>query len=115
MHDQLKSAFKITINWTKYQSKELIERKNWYLNCFVDPSFEGVNRLFVLSFEDDAVRKTNARYFLPKEETKDFPLWLIDKTFLINQLKMIQELMIKFKTFIYNFKISIQFAIHLRK
>ena len=41
-----------------------------YLNFSIDPSFQGVNRLFVLSFEDKNDRKKYKRYFLPKVEVK---------------------------------------------
>ena len=60
---QLKSGFKRIINWNKFQSKVAIERQYHYLDYFVDPSFQGVNRLFVLSFEDKAVRTGQTRYF----------------------------------------------------
>ena len=49
---QLKSGFKRTINWNKYQSKVSVERQNQYLDYLIDPSFQGANRLFVLSFEN---------------------------------------------------------------
>ena len=32
LHKQLKSGFRITINWNKYQSKKSIERPNQYLD-----------------------------------------------------------------------------------
>ena len=48
---QLKSGFKRTINSNKYQSDPKTYAQNKYLNYLVDPSFRGVNRLFVLSFE----------------------------------------------------------------
>ena len=35
--------------------------QNPNLNDLVEPSFEGVNRLFVLAFEDDAQRTSNKR------------------------------------------------------
>ena len=47
---RLKSGFKSTINWNIYQSEASSERKNQYLDFLIDPSFQGVNRLFVLSF-----------------------------------------------------------------
>ena len=47
-----KSGFKRKINWNKYQSKFSTERQNQYLYFSIDPGFQGVNRLFVLSFED---------------------------------------------------------------
>ena len=53
---QLKSGFKRTINWYKYQSKVTIKRQSEYLDYLIDLSFHGVNRNFILSFEDNAVR-----------------------------------------------------------
>ena len=50
---QLKSGFKRTINWNKYQSDPKTYAQNRYLNHLVNPSFQGVNRLFVLSFENE--------------------------------------------------------------
>ena len=44
---QLKSWFKRTINWNKYQSKITTQiSPNWYLDYLIHPSFQGVNRLF---------------------------------------------------------------------
>ena len=40
---QLKSSFKITINWNKYQAKVSTEGQNQYLDFLIDPSFQGVN------------------------------------------------------------------------
>ena len=45
---QLKSSFKRTINWNKYQSKVTIQSPNPYIDYITDPSFQGVNRLFVI-------------------------------------------------------------------
>ena len=67
----LKSDFKRTVNWNKYQSKVLMERQNQNLDYLVDPSFQRVDRLFVLSFEDNAHRTRDTGYFLPKVEVKD--------------------------------------------
>ena len=47
LHQQLKSGFERSINWNKYQSDP-----KTYLNYLVDPSFQGVNKLFVLSFKN---------------------------------------------------------------
>ena len=46
---QLKTGFKRAINWNNYQSEVLIERQNQYLDYLIEPIFQGVNRLFVLS------------------------------------------------------------------
>ena len=50
---QLKSGFKRTINWNKYESNIKTFAQNRYLNHLINPSFQGVNRLFVLSFENE--------------------------------------------------------------
>ena len=54
---QLKSGFNRTINWNKYESSVKTFAKNRYLNYLINPSFQGVNRLFVLSFENEDQRK----------------------------------------------------------
>ena len=51
--EQLKSGFKRTINWNKYEPKVTVEQQNQYLDFLINPSFQEVNRLFVLSFEDN--------------------------------------------------------------
>ena len=48
--DHLKSAFKRIINWNRYQLQITAEMPNQYLDYLVEPGFQGVNRLFVLSF-----------------------------------------------------------------
>ena len=53
---QLNSGFKRIINSNKYQRKVSRERVNKYLDFLIDPSFQGINRLFVLSFENEAQR-----------------------------------------------------------
>ena len=37
----------------------------------IDPSIQGVNELFVLSFENEAVRTEHTGYYFPKEGIKD--------------------------------------------
>ena len=47
---QLKSGFERKIVWNKYLSKPEVLKKNPNLNHSVEPSFQGINRLFVLAF-----------------------------------------------------------------
>ena len=56
---QLKSSFKRVINWNKYLSKPELLAQNPNLNHLVEPSFQGVNRLFVLAFEGDVQRTSH--------------------------------------------------------
>ena len=65
---QLKSGFKVTINWNKYLSKPELLTQKPNLNHLMKPSFQGVNRLFVLSFENDTQRINIKRYYLPNVE-----------------------------------------------
>ena len=51
---QLKSGFKKTIYLNKYQLKVTTERQNQYLDYLSDYlSFQGIDRLFVLLFENN--------------------------------------------------------------
>ena len=63
---QLKSGFRRTINWNKYQSDPKSYAQNRYLNHLVNPIFQGVNRIFVLSFENKNDRTSHSNYYLPK-------------------------------------------------
>ena len=45
--------FKRTINWNKYQTYVSTERQNQYLDFLLDWNFQGVNRIFVLPFENE--------------------------------------------------------------
>ena len=70
LFQQLKSGINI-YNWNKYQSKISTEKQNQYLDHLIDPIFQRVNRLFVLSFKNNADRTAHTRYDLPKVEIKD--------------------------------------------
>ena len=80
----LKSGFKRTISWKKCLPRpELPQNPN--LNHLIETSFQGVNRLFVLVFEDDAQRTCNNRYHIPNVEIKDYNVIIDGKIFSINQ------------------------------
>ena len=57
---QLKSGFKRVINRNKYLSKPDLLAPNPNLNYLIEPSFQGINRFFVLSFEND-IQKTDTK------------------------------------------------------
>ena len=59
---QLKNGFNRTMTWNKYLAKPELLAQNENLNYLMEPSFQGVNRLFVLAFEDDTQRITRKRY-----------------------------------------------------
>ena len=75
--EQLKIGFKRTIKWNKYRSEMSNQTKNNNLNYLIDRTFTIVNRLFVLSFENEDDRTSFSKYYVPKVEIKDFNV-LID-------------------------------------
>ena len=83
---QLKSGFKRTISWNKYLSKPELLAQNPNLDL-VEPSFQGVNRLFVLAFENDAQRTSNKRYYIPNVEIKDYNVMIDGKNFFDQPVK----------------------------
>ena len=85
MLGQLKSSFKRAINWNKQQTKVSTERQKQYLDFLIDPSFQGVNKFFVLSFENEAQRTSYKRYCLPSIEIKNYNVMIDGQNFLINQ------------------------------
>ena len=84
---QLKSGFKRVINWNKYSSKPELLRRNPNLNHLVEPSFQGVNRLFVLAFENDTQRTSHSGYYLPNVEIKDYNIMINGENFLDQPIK----------------------------
>ena len=84
---QLKSGFKTTINWNKHQRKVSREGVNQYLDFLIDPSVQGVNTLFVLSFENECDRKVHTGYYLPKVEIKDYSVIIDGKNVMDQPVK----------------------------
>ena len=80
---QLKSGFQRTIKWNKYRSEITNQTKTNHLNHLIDPAFTKVNRLFVLSFEDEEERTCFSKYYVPKVEVKDSNVLIDGKIFLM--------------------------------
>ena len=79
--EQLKSEFKRTIKWNKYISEMTNQTKTSDLNYLIDPTFNKVNILFVLSFENEEDRTSFSKYYVPKVEIKDFNVLIDGKSF----------------------------------
>ena len=84
---QLKSGFKRAINWNKYLSKPELLAQNPNLNHLIESSFQGVNRLFVLAFENDNHRTTHDRYYLPNVEIKKYNIMINGENFFDQPIK----------------------------
>ena len=84
---ELESGFKKIINWNKYQSKCRNKEQNRYFNYLIDPSFQVVNRCFVLLFENSTDRKVHTKYYIPKTEIKDCNVVIDEKNFVDQPIK----------------------------
>ena len=78
---QLKAGFKRTIKWNKYRSEMSNQTKNNNLNDLIDPAFTNVNRLLVLTFENEEDRTSFTKHYVPKVEIKDFNVLNDGKSF----------------------------------
>ena len=87
LHQQLKSGFKRVISWNKYLSKPALLGRDPNLNHLVEPSFQGVNRLFVLAFKNDEQRTLHSGYYLPSVELKDYNMMIRGENFFDQPIK----------------------------
>ena len=76
--EQLKSGFKRSVKWNQYRSEMTNQTKTYNLDYLIDPTINKVNRLFVLSLENEEDRTSFSKYYTPKVEVKDFDA-LIDR------------------------------------
>ena len=82
LSQQLKSGFKRTINWNKYEPKATTQNSpNQYFDFLIEPSFQGVNRLFVLTFNANDSRIGHSRYFLSTEKIEDYNVMIDGRKF----------------------------------
>ena len=98
--EQLKSGFKRTINWNKYQSKVSTERPmtkyqskittrapNQHFDYLTDPKIQGVNRLFGLSYVNIRWRTSYKQFFLSTVEIKDYNIMTDRRNFFDQPVK----------------------------
>ena len=77
----LKSGFKKAISWNKYESSIKTFAQKRYLNYLINPSFQGINRLFVLRLKNENDRTSHSTYYLPKVEIKDYNVMIGGRNF----------------------------------
>ena len=64
--------------------------RNQNLNYLIEPSFQGLNKLFFLAFEhynDNDRRISNKRYYIPNIEIKDYNVLIDGKNFFDQPVK----------------------------
>ena len=81
------NSFKRVINWDKCLSKPELLAQNPNLNHLVEPSFQGVNRLFILAYENDTQRTSAKGYYLPNVEIQDYNIMINGENFFDQSIK----------------------------
>ena len=89
--EQLKIGFKRSIKWNKYRSEVTKQAKTNSLNYQTDPIFNKVNRLFVLSFENEEDRTSYSKYYTSSVEIKHFSVLIDGKNFYDMPIKNKEE------------------------
>ena len=89
--EKLKSRFRRSIKWNKYMSQMSNQNKNNNLNYLIDTTFSNVNRLFVLSFENEDDRTSYHKYYVPSVEIKDYNVLIDGNAFFELPIKNIEE------------------------
>ena len=84
---QLKSGLKRVINWNKYFSKPELLAQNPNLNHLVEPSFQGLNTLFVSAYENGTQRTSAKGYHLPNVEIEDYNIMIDGENFFDRPIK----------------------------
>ena len=67
------------------------QTKNNNLNHLIDPTFTNVNRIFVLSYENEDNRASFSKYYIPKVEINDFNVLIDGKPFFEISVKNKEE------------------------
>ena len=89
--EQLRTGFKRIMKWNKYRPEMTNQTKNNNLKYLIDATFTKVNRLFVLSFENENERTSFSKYYVPRVQIKDFNVLIDRKSFLNMSIKNEEE------------------------
>ena len=85
--EQLKPGLKRTTNWKKYLTEVTTQQRNQYLDLLINPSFQGVNILFLLLFEKNGDRTSYPRYYIPLVEIKNYNVMMNWRNFFDKPIK----------------------------
>ena len=72
LYKDLKTGISIDFKWNKYRSQMINQTATNNLNFLIDPTFNNVNRLFVLAFANKEDRRSFSKYYTPTVEIKDY-------------------------------------------
>ena len=90
--EQQSKGFPRSIYWNKYKTKEKDEDGNNNVTKYInlDPSFQGVNRLFVMAYnrladanDNQFNRNSKQIYYLPRNDLKKYNVIINGRNFMI--------------------------------
>ena len=68
---QLDRSFSKTINWNKLTIRETTIGGPTF-DIMIEPTFQGANRLFILTYADDANRDSTSTLFIPDQQVDNY-------------------------------------------
>ena len=81
LYKDLKTRISIDFKQSKYRSQIINQTATNNLNFFIDPTFNNVNRLFVLTFPNEEDRRSFSNYNTPTLEIKDYNVIIAEEPF----------------------------------
>ena len=72
LYKDLKTRMSIDFTWIKYRSQMINQTATNNPNFLIDPTFNNVNRLFVLAFPNEEDRRSFSKHYTPSVEIKDY-------------------------------------------
>ena len=72
LYEELKIGITIDFKWNKYRPQAINQSATNNLHYLIDSTFNNVNRLFVLAFENEKDRSSYSKYYMPSVEIKDY-------------------------------------------
>ena len=92
--EQQNKGFQISIYWNEYKTKEKTENANAVKYISLDPPFQGVNKLFVMTYNklDDANdnqfnRTSQQKYYLPRNDLNKYNVIIDGRNFYDNPIE----------------------------
>ena len=92
--EQQNKGFQRSIYWNEYKTKEQTENAdaNVFKYINLDPSFQGVNRLFVMAYnntenDNQATRNDQQKYYLPRIDLKKYNIIIDGRNFYDNPIE----------------------------
>ena len=91
LYKKLKTGITIDFKWSKCRSQVINQTATNNLNFLTDPTFNNVNRLFVLAVPNEEDRRSFSKYYIPTVEIKDYNVVIDGEPFYEIQIKNKEE------------------------